>query len=266
MTLRLPTAENPVVLVRGDCLDVLRELPSGCVDAVVTDPPYGIVNKFGETTFLKKNGGSDGKRTMQFKWDNDGIGDIVNRSLALAVGLCKRSSAVHCFVGFDTANTYANPFRDAGFTIKPFAWKKACPVPPGKGNWWPSAFELAFYGYRNSPWFGDDDPVRCNVWEFDSYRFGQPGKIGHPTQKPISMYRRIVSSIVPPGGIALDPFMGSGTTGVACVQTGRRFIGIEIDETYFAIAQKRIDDALGIGGLFAPASPAMADLFTEPGK
>jgi site-specific DNA-methyltransferase (adenine-specific) len=66
---------------------------------------------------------------------------------------------------------------------------------------------------------------------------------GHPTVKPTALMRYLCRLITPPGGVVLDPFMGSGTTGVACVQTGRNFIGIEIDEGYFKIAEKRIMDA-----------------------
>jgi len=65
----------------------------------------------------------------------------------------------------------------------------------------------------------------------------------HPTQKPINLLIKLVSKISKQGDTILDPFMGSGTTGVACVQTGRNFIGIEIDEKYFKIAEKRIKDA-----------------------
>ena len=65
----------------------------------------------------------------------------------------------------------------------------------------------------------------------------------HPFEKPVSLIERLLRIYTNPGGLVLDPFMGSGTTGVACVQTGRNFIGIEIDPKYFAIAEKRIRDA-----------------------
>ena len=65
----------------------------------------------------------------------------------------------------------------------------------------------------------------------------------HPTQKPLEIIRTWVENSCPEGGIVLDPFMGSGTTGVACVQTGRNFIGIEIEPKYFEIAEKRIAEA-----------------------
>ena len=72
----------------------------------------------------------------------------------------------------------------------------------------------------------------------------------HPTQKPIVLMKWIIETYTRPGQVILDPFMGSGTTGVACVQTGRDFIGIEIDPGYFAIAERRIKDAQAQGKLF----------------
>jgi DNA modification methylase len=67
--------------------------------------------------------------------------------------------------------------------------------------------------------------------------------VGHPHQKPLRVMRWLVDLCAPPAAAILDPFMGSGTTGVACVQTGRKFIGIEIDPGYFEIAKKRISEA-----------------------
>ena len=76
------------------------------------------------------------------------------------------------------------------------------------------------------------------IREIREHRIGQ-----HPTQKPVRLLERIIALVTQPGDTIIDPFMGSGTTGVACVQTGRNFIGIEIDEGYFKIAEKRIKDA-----------------------
>ena len=67
--------------------------------------------------------------------------------------------------------------------------------------------------------------------------------LNHPTQKPVALYSYLIQTYTNPGDVVLDITMGSGTTGVACVQTGRNFIGIELDPEYFAIAQKRIADA-----------------------
>ena len=84
------------------------------------------------------------------------------------------------------------------------------------------------------------DVPYTDVWDFATVQ-AYPAK--HPCEKPIEMMRHIVLASSRDGGVVLDPFMGSGTTGVACVQTGRRFIGIELDEAYFEIAKQRIIEA-----------------------
>lgn len=89
-----------------------------------------------------------------------------------------------------------------------------------------------------------------------------PERCGHPTQKPIRVMLFSLS-FLPKNITVFDPFMGSGTTGVACIQTGRRFIGCEIDENYFNLARKRIEEAQGIGSLFDPRNTEQVDLFSE---
>lgn len=76
------------------------------------------------------------------------------------------------------------------------------------------------------------------IREVREHRIGQ-----HPTQKPVRLLERIIALVTQPGDTIFDPFMGSGTTGVACVQTGRNFIGCEIDPGYFEIAKRRIAEA-----------------------
>lgn len=103
------------------------------------------------------------------------------------------------------------------------------------------------YAYRNSPPFFDDDPRRRNVFVCDTYRYGQPGKVDHPTQKPLALIRRIVRAIVPPGGLIIDPTAGSGTTLLAAQLEGRRAIGCEIDPAYCEIIRRRVCEADGAG-------------------
>ena len=221
-------------LYHADCRDVLPLLEPGSVDVVLTDPPYGIVAQFGE------NEGQGGKRKLQFDWDTRGIVDDVRRGLTMAFQMCKPKASCFVWVGFDSAERYAEPARRAGFTVKPAAWVKECHPPAGKGNWWPSGFELAYYGYRSGAWFDDTNCHRCNVWTADSYRYGKPNKNGHPTQKPLGMIRQHVAAIVPPGGLVLDPFVGSGTTLRAAKDLGRKAIGVEICEEYCEIAVHRL--------------------------
>jgi DNA modification methylase len=228
-------------LYLGDCLDVLPTLEA--VDSVVADPPYEILNKFGTSDF-------DGTRRMEFHFDTEGITDaVVIPALSLAFGIAQ---SFHVFCSCEQYAGIAAAARGAGMTPKPFAKVKLCPPVAMPGNWWPSGFELAMYGYKPGAWFGDTDTKRCNVVVADSYRNGirSKEKCDHPTQKWLPMMEKIVASIVKPGGVALDPFMGSGTTGVAAVSLGRRFVGIEIEPRYFDMACQRVEDAQRQAAMF----------------
>ncbi|KKN38358.1 hypothetical protein LCGC14_0754330 [marine sediment metagenome] len=230
--------KDGITIYHTDCRDILRLLEPGSVDVVLTDPPYGIVVQFGENR--GQGGWGPSTRRMQFDWDTQVIVDEVRSGLTSAFNLCKPKASCFVWTGFDSAERYAEPARRAGFTVKPAAWVKEHHPPAGKGNWWPSGFELAYYGYRPGAWFADTNRHRCNVWFADSYRFGKRNKNGHPTQKPLGMTREHVAAIVPPRGLVLDPFMGSGTTLRAAKDLGRRAIGVEIDEKYCEIAAERL--------------------------
>jgi site-specific DNA-methyltransferase (adenine-specific) len=229
------TENGDVRLYFGDAREVLPTLEVES-DALLTDPPYGIVNQFGENE-------GNGTRTMQFEWDSPDITLQVLEALPVAFSRCKSKSGAFVFCGGDQFGQILEVVRAAGYVAKPAAWFKECPPPAGAGNWWPSAFEFAVYGYKNSPYFGDTDPKRNNAFWSDSYRYGQPGKVNHPTQKPLRLIKRLVNAIVPPRGVALDCYLGSGTTAVACIETGRRCIGIERNPEYFAICEDRCRNA-----------------------
>lgn len=238
---------NPVIigdatLYLGDCIDVLPLI--GKVDVLLTDPPYGIINEFGSQSR------KDGSRILQFAWDSEHITETVLTALDIALTLIEKSAFVFC--GLDQVSHITDLMRVHHFTPKPAAWVKKCPPPAMPGNWWPSGFEIATYCYRTGAYFGDMNSSRSNVFIADSYRHGQPGKVDHPTQKPLKLMEKLVSAMVPPNGSCLDIFMGSGSTGVAAVALSRKFIGIERDERYFEIACKRIEQAVAQGQLFTP--------------
>lgn len=115
-------------------------------------------------------------------------------------------------------------------------------MPPAPGSGWPNAAELCLYAYRpGRRWsYPGVCPQRSNVLVADSYRYGQPGKMGHPTQKPFQVIVPLLEASSERGDLVLDPFTGSGTTLVAAKQLGRRAIGIEIEERYCEIAAKRL--------------------------
>lgn len=226
------------------CCDALQVIPTlGNVAAVITDPPYGIPHEFGMQNKL------NGKRTMSFAWDGPGVNECVFEAARLSTALAQ---SAFWFCGLRQASYLAEIISASGMTDKPAAWVKTCPPPALLGNWWPSGYEIAVFGYRPKAYFNDANTKRSNVFVSDSYRHGQPGKEDHPTQKPLGLMTKIVSALVAPEATALDCFMGSGSTGVACAMLGRAFVGIEIDDRYFALACERIERAQRQAVLFPP--------------
>ena len=198
-------SEPRVELHLGDCLDVLRSLPDGLVDAVVTDPPYGLGDRWRGGT--KKWPLADNGRGV--RWDRaavDGLPEIVAR--------------------FRYAIVWGGQYYG---------------LPPSRG-WlvWDKLVRKFSSGHCELAWTNLDQPVRAF-----NYSHGQLANEGkeHPTQKPLPLMKWCLS-FLPEGCTVFDPFMGSGTTGVACVHTGRNFIGCEIDPKYHAIALRRIAEAM----------------------
>jgi site-specific DNA-methyltransferase (adenine-specific) len=184
-------------LFHGDCLDILPTL-SG-VDAVITDPPYGI--GIAENPFRQKHDVKD--------WDNLPATDEMISEI-LKIGK----------VQIIWGGNYFNLPPARCFLI----WDKVQPE-----NFSSAMCEFA--------WTNIDAPAKIfkrHVVTYEKF---------HPTTKPLELMTWQILKYTNPGDTILDPFMGSGTTGVACIQTGRKFIGIEKEREYFEIAERRIQNA-----------------------
>lgn len=236
MTPRPSPADALYRLIHGDCLDVMRTMDAASVDAVVTDPPYGI------SVDGAVSSGPMGSRNMDF-FKND-TREAPIEPLREAIRLLKRPGSFFAFCGHGQFGAIVAILESAGMETKPFAWVKSCPVPAAPGMRWTSGFELAVYAFDYGSYFRPDGAgLRPNVYVGDSYRHGQPGKVAHPTQKPIALMREIVGRLARPGAVVLDPFTGSGSTGVAAIEEGCSFVGIEREAEYVAIAEARLKHA-----------------------
>lgn len=197
-------------LYLGDATEIVPQIAAP--DAFVTDPPYGI-SFASQPTKGQRKAGAEGKA-----WD-DGIAP---KLAALVNGFPARAPSI-----IWGGNYYALPQTRCWLSwFKPDA-------PPSMGH-----FELA--------WTSFDQNCRqlcVSIGETN------PERLGHPTQKPLRLMRWCLA-FVPEAQSIMDPFMGSGTTGVAAVQMGKRFVGIEQDEEYFGLACKRIEDAQRQASLF----------------
>ena len=218
---------DDATLYLGDCLDVLRDLETGSVDAVVTDPPYGTHDL----------AGGYGRRRL---WDT---GNHEGRTIANDHDLSALAAAFPEFRRL-VQDGWAAVFYAARRTPE-FIGATSGEDWFGSLVWDKGAPGLGYH-------------IRYAHEDVAVFRFGQPKRPDrallsvihcggrrkeHPNEKPVEVMARIVEWASAPGGNILDPFMGSGTTGVACVQTGRRFVGVEIDPTYYAIAERRIAEA-----------------------
>jgi len=207
-------------LICADCMEVLPTL--GKVDAVVTDPPYGI-NKDGQ---IKTTGGNGGRKAHEFLgWDAE-------RPAAEIFDLIRATSDDIIIWG---GNYFADILPPTG---KWLVWDKGQRINQSDG-------ELAWTSYSGA--------LRIKVMNRVELLLDGTA---HPTQKPEKLMRWCVQQLQNNAQTILDPFMGSGTTGVAAVQMGRKFIGIEREPKYFDIACKRIEDAQRQGDMFIQGAAA----------
>ena len=217
--MRIETLGEGVTLYLGDCREILPTL--GKVDAVVTDPPYGIkaARRRGSQRFGWRDFGVNG-------WDDARIPDDALRAVLCA------SETVILWGG----NYYIDHLAPG---TKWLIWDK------GQTDFSLADCELA--------WCSFDGAIRrLMVSRSVALRDGKE----HPTQKSLEVMRWCIGQLPPPATLVLDPFMGSGTTGVAAVSLGRKFIGIEIEPKYFDIACRRIAKELSQPRMFQePPAP-----------
>jgi DNA modification methylase len=218
--------DGAVRLLLGDCLDVLPTLEAGSVDLLLSDPQYGISQPG------VSHEGPPGKGSRSFDFFGNDTPERANELALLAWRESRRLMAHHAsaywWVGHYTFGPLVAAYHGDGWKTRFLVWSKACPAPAPPGSGWPSAAELCVYAFRSGRIWEHDgtNAPRSNVIVCDSYRHGIRGKVNHPTQKPFGVIIPLLKASSRVGDVVLDPFMGSGTTGVACIRTGRRFIGI----------------------------------------
>lgn len=240
-------------LYHGDCLDVLQSLDV-TVDALITDPPYssgGMVRgDRNQKTSAKYQHGDTVKTMHEFTGDSrDQRGWV--EWCAIWLGRARRLTAaggvVCTFTDWRQLPASTDALQAGGWVWRGVAvWNKGTAIPQ------PNAFlaqcEFMTWG-TNGPREVD---YKGGAYLRGCFDIEAPKQREHITQKPVPLMQEVLQ-IVPPGALVLDPFMGSGTTGVAAVQMGRRFIGVEMNREYFEIACRRIEQAQAQGSLLQAA-------------
>ena len=197
-------------IICGDCLEVMKELPDRCVDAVVTDPPYG-----------------NGTQYLSYEDTKGNLSNLVRLFMPEALRIARG-----VFVTSGVANMWLYP--QPTWTL---AWVN--PAGVGSSSWGFSCWQ-PILAYGKDPFLEDCKGRRSDVY-FQKHT--DKDKNEHPCNKPYNVMRWILERTTRSGAVILDPFLGSGTTAVACVETGRHFIGIELEEKYCEIARRRVAEA-----------------------
>ena len=219
-----------MMLHLGDCLDVMQGIPDGSVDMVCTDPPYGMNFQSNRSKNGPRHNKIEGDSAADFRWLQD------------AFRLLKPDGGgLISFCDWNTSHRWREEIERAGFVIKSqVIWDR---LHHGMGD-----LKGAFAPQHDIVWYATKGRrIFVNGRPKSVMRHKRPSPAddhGHPTCKPVALMEELIRATDDgSGSVVLDPFLGSGTTGVAAANTGRRFIGIERDPDYFTVAQARIQKA-----------------------
>ena len=230
-------------LIHGDCLEVMDKLiEDGIkVDAIITDPPYNIVEKIGDKINMFRQGEKATNSSMTKDNMNFDIGFNQLEWLKRIPKLLKEGGTLIIFNDWENMGDIAKELRELKIKVKSLNhWQKKNPQPAEWKRRFVSGREYFLYCVKGSKPTFNVEKLHKGVFDYaltkQSERFA--GK--HPNQKPLNLLEDMLNITTNEEQIILDPFMGSGSTCVAAYNLNRNFIGIEQDETYFKIARKRL--------------------------
>lgn len=210
---------NNIILHNGDCVEYMKTMDKKSVDLLLTDIPYNEVNR-------KDNG----LRSL-----DKGVADSAEFDLDETLKQFMRvtKGSIYVFCGIEQVSHIKKTFRENGLSTRLVVWNKTNPSPMNGDKIWLSSVECCVYGKFPKATFNEH--CKGSVLNFPSGR----SKI-HPTQKPLKLFEKIVEVSSNEGDVVFDPFMGSGTSGVAAKNLNRKFIGCEANDEYFNLAEDRI--------------------------
>lgn len=233
---RIETIDEGVTLYLGDCREILPTIQG--VDVVVTDPPYGMKKGFANDS----PEAADALAADVAAWCRENVaGNVLAFWSAQRLDVIQRIFAPKRVMIWNKTFAIYAP-NNVGYRYEPIVWVSGKEATAKRGDIFES-FPIAFKAQAENE--------------------------GHETQKPVELLSEIVRDFSVPGDTILDPFMGSGTTGVAAIKLGRRFVGIEVEPKYFDMCCRRMAEALKQPDLFVdrPAPPTQLtwdEMWTKP--
>ena len=244
------------VILKGDCIQVLKSLPDASVDAVFADPPYNL--QLGGDLLRPDNSRVDAVDDDWDKFDSFAAYDAFTRAwLAECRRVLKPEGTIWVIGSYHNVFRLGSAIQDLGFwVLNDIVWRKSNPMPNFKGTRFTNAHETLIWAARSQGQkrytfnydalkaFNEDTQMRSD-WTFalctgEERIKDADGKKAHPTQKPEALLHRVLLASTRPGDVVLDPFFGTGTTGAAAKRLGRHYIGIEREDDYIRVAEKRL--------------------------
>jgi modification methylase len=240
----------------GDCVEVLKTLPAKSVDLVFADPPYNL--QLGGDLHRPDNSKVD---AVDDHWDQFESFEAYDRFTRAWLAECRRvlkdDGALWVIGSYHNIFRVGTALQDLGFwLLNDVVWRKTNPMPNFKGTRFANAHETLIWAAKSRGQkrytfnydalkVANDDLQMRSDWTLplctgEERVKDAAGQKAHPTQKPEALLHRVLLASTKPGDIVLDPFFGVGTTGAAAKRLGRRYVGIEREETYAALASERI--------------------------
>ena len=218
-------------IYNGDCIEGMENMPSESVDLIVTDPPYLISYK---TNYRKDKSHKFGKEIAN---DNDPY--VIAEYIKECHRIMKDNTAMYMFCSFDKVDFFKQELEKYFKVKNMIVWVKNNHTAGDLKAQFGKKYELVFLVNKGRALF--NGKRLTDVWEFD--RVVGNNQL-HQNQKPLELIEQCITKHSNVGDVVFDGFMGSGTTAIACINTNRNYIGFELDEEYYKVAEQRIENGL----------------------
>lgn len=235
-------------IYNGDCTVEMQKIANDSVDLILTDPPYNLGN------FMINRSTNLAKMRENFfanaGWDNLEFDEWVDRMDSFfedAARIIKTGGSMIIFMSIIKVETIIKLAEKHGFYYKTTGiWHKLNPMPRNMNLHFVNSTEawIYFTYKKKTGTFNNENKMVHDFIETSVVSNGEKKAGKHPTQKPIALLEHFVKLLSNEGDLVVDPFMGSGSTGVVCKKLGRNFVGVEFDKEYYEIAQRRIEDCI----------------------
>jgi len=250
---RAPTADWLNRVFCEDALSGMARIPDGAVDLIVTDPPYGLGKDYGND--------SD-------KLDADAYLRWMEQWIDLALPKLKSTGSLYICLTWRYSPEIFVMLKQRMIMLNEIIWDRRVPSMGGSVRNYTSVHDTIGFFAKQKGYYFDLDAIRIpydaetkkarsrsifvgakwlelgynpkDLWSVSRLHREHPERADHPTQKPLEIIERMVKASCPPGGVILDPFMGSGTTAVAAKRCGRNYVGFELNSDYCGVIEKRL--------------------------